>query len=151
MQFLLFQLGADRYAIEATRVAEVLPVLRIKALPDAPAGVAGLINYRGTPVPVVDLSAVALDRPSARSRSTRLVLVRTAADRLLALLAERATATIRLDPGAFAATGVRTAETAPFGPVATDRDGRLIQRLRLENLLPDAVRDALTLAATEAP
>ena len=33
-------------------IAEVLPLVDITAIPQAPAGVAGLFNYRGTPVPV---------------------------------------------------------------------------------------------------
>ncbi len=65
MLFILFQLGSDRYALPAGQVAEVLPLVALKALLGAPAGVAGLIDYRGTAVPVIDLSALALGRPAA--------------------------------------------------------------------------------------
>jgi len=34
--FLLFQLGADRYALAADSVGEVLPLVTIKALPGSP-------------------------------------------------------------------------------------------------------------------
>ena len=44
-------------------------------MPKAPQAMIGLFNYRGTPVPVVDLSQLTLGRPSARRLSTRLVLV----------------------------------------------------------------------------
>jgi len=50
MLFLLFQLGQDRYALEASRVIEVLPLVSLKRIPQAPRGVAGLFNYRGRPV-----------------------------------------------------------------------------------------------------
>ena len=76
MLFLLFCLGADRYAIEAAQVSEVLPLITIKALPQAPPGVAGVINLRGAPVPVIDLSALALGRSASPWLSTRIVVVR---------------------------------------------------------------------------
>ena len=59
MLFLLFQIGKDRYALEASRVVEVVPLLALKELPQAPKGVAGLFNYRGALVPAVDLSELA--------------------------------------------------------------------------------------------
>ncbi len=36
----------------------------IKQIPQAPPGVAGVFNYRGAPVPVIDLSELALGRPA---------------------------------------------------------------------------------------
>jgi chemotaxis-related protein WspB len=44
MLFLVFQLGTDRYAIEAAQVVEVLPLVNAKHIPRAPRGVAGLFN-----------------------------------------------------------------------------------------------------------
>src|SRR5580692_2688337 len=73
--FLLFQLGHDRYALEASRVLEVLPLLELKKLPGAPRGVAGIFNYRGRPVPAVDLSEMTLGRPASERLSTRIIVV----------------------------------------------------------------------------
>ncbi len=56
--FLQFQIGTDSYAIEAAQVARILPLVDIKRIPGAPAGVAGAFNYRGMPVPVADLSGL---------------------------------------------------------------------------------------------
>jgi chemotaxis-related protein WspB len=56
MLFLLFQLGEERYALDTSHVAEVLPLVAITPIPQAPTGVAGLFNYRGAPVPAIDLS-----------------------------------------------------------------------------------------------
>ena len=75
MLFLLFQLGRERYALEAGQVAAVLPLLSIKEIPQAPPAVAGLCNYRGRPVPVIDLSELTLGRPAQSRLSTRIVLV----------------------------------------------------------------------------
>lgn len=75
MLFLLFQVGNDRYALEANRVVEVIPLLTLKHLPRAPRGVAGLFNYRGQPVPALDLSDLLLGQPAAERLSTRIIIV----------------------------------------------------------------------------
>jgi chemotaxis-related protein WspB len=144
--FLLFQLGPDRYALEARRVVQVLPLVRLKQFPRAPQGVAGAFNYRGTLAPVIDLTDMALGKPSVRSLSTRIILVAysvgMAQPRLLGLIAQGVTATIRLEPAAFGSSGVET-PTAPYlGAVARDPRG-LIQRVELDRLLSASVRDVL--------
>jgi len=65
MLFLTFQLGAERYALDASRVVEVLPLVELRKIPNAPHGVAGIFNYRGQPVPVADLSDLILHNPRA--------------------------------------------------------------------------------------
>lgn len=146
MLFLLFRLGKDRYALEAGQIGEVLPLLEVKALPSAPPGVAGVINYHGVPVPVVDLSVLALGRPAESRLSTRIVLTHYAGDdgrpHWLGLIAEYATETIRLDSAAFASSGV-TSSAAPYlGPVAPDPRG-MIQRIDPAQILPPPIREAL--------
>ncbi|MFJ5370765.1 chemotaxis protein CheW, partial [Bosea sp. CER48] len=102
MLFLMFQLGQDRYVLDTAGVEAVLPLLAMKQLPAAPAGVAGAISYRGTPVPVIDLSLLAIGRAATSALSTRIILLHYPTDqgqhRLLGLIAERAIETIALDP-----------------------------------------------------
>jgi chemotaxis-related protein WspB len=146
MLFLLFQLGQDRYALDTSRVAEVLPLVGITQIPQAPAGVAGLFNYRGVPVPVVDLSQLTMGRPAHSRLNTRIVLVHypdsSGGTRLLGLIAEKVTETVRRDKADFVASGV-TNDRAPYlGPVATDARG-LMQWIDVESLLPPSVRDVL--------
>ena len=146
MLFLLFQLGKDRYALEAELVAEVLPMVHLKQIPRAPAPVAGVFNLRGVPVPVIDLTMLALGQPSRARMSTRIVLVRHPDSkgtlRQLGLIAEKATETIRRDPADFVDAGV-SSEGAPYlGPVAHYVHG-LIQRVDVHKLLPSSVCDVL--------
>jgi len=75
MLFLLFQLGENRYALDARQVAAVLPFVAIVQIPQAPPAVSGIFNYRGAPVPVIDLSQVLLGRAALRRFHTRIVLV----------------------------------------------------------------------------
>lgn len=146
MLFLLFQLGNDHYALEAGKVAEVLPLVSLKQIPQAPPAVAGVFDFRGEPVPVVDLSQMALGRPARCRLSTRIILAHypdgNGEPRLLGLIAERVTETIRRDPLDFITSGVDL-DAAPYlGPVATDARG-LIQRVDVDQLLTSAVRDLL--------
>ncbi len=146
MTFLLFQIGADRYALETRRVVEALPRVKLKAIPQAAAGIAGVFNYHDQPTPVVDLTALALGRPASNSLSTRLLVVHCAAAdgtaRLLGLLAEQATATARFEPQDFQEPGVTTAGTPYLGPVTSDARG-IIQRVEIEKLLSPEVREQL--------
>lgn len=146
MLFVLFQLGQDRYALDAGQVAEVLPLVSMTQIPQAPAAVAGVFNYRGAPVPAIDLSQLTLGRPVRRRLNTRIVLVHYPDDRgamhLLGLIAERATETLRREVTAFTASGVTNAAAPYLGPVAADSRG-LIQWIEVNRLLPASVRELL--------
>ena len=146
MLFLLFELGNQRYAIDVRQIAAVLPLVAVRRIPLAPPAMEGLINYRGAPVPVIDVSQLTLGRPSARRLSTRLVLVNypdeAGRTHLLGLIAERATRTVRHELSDFAASGVTAEDAAYLGPVATDGGG-LLQWLDVQILLPPSLRDML--------
>ncbi|WP_371369304.1 chemotaxis protein CheW [Pseudomonas sp. QL9] len=145
--YLQFRLGADRYALDVHEIAEVLPLTRFKQVPEAPAWVAGLYSHRGELLPVLDLSVVACGRPSPRLTSTRLVLVdyRFAGNgppRRLGLILEQASQTLRRDPAAFREYGLERGEARYLGPVMVDSEG-LLQRVQVDELLPDHVRELL--------
>jgi chemotaxis-related protein WspB len=146
MLFLMFRLGGDRYVLDVEQVEEVLPLLQPTLLPGAPPGVVGAIRYRGSAVPLIDLSVVALGRPSAPVISTRVILVRYPVEggetRRLGLVAERVTETIQRDPRDFVPSGVDAGMPAYLGPVASDAEG-LIQLVRAEALLPADLREIL--------
>jgi chemotaxis-related protein WspB len=146
MLFLIFELGNDRYALDVRQIAEVLPLVSFKQVPRAPQAMNGLFNYRGAPVPVIDLSQLTLGRPSARRLSTRLVLVHypdhTGQTHLLGLVAERATQTARHEASDFVASGVTNTGAPYLGPVVTDARG-LLQWIDVRTLLPPSFRDML--------
>jgi chemotaxis-related protein WspB len=151
MLFLLFELGNDRYALDVRQIAEVLPLVGVKQIPRAPPAMNGLLNYRGAPVPVVDLSQLTLGRPSMRQLSTRIVLVdypvSGGGTRLLGLIAERATQTARHAASEFVASGITNAGAPYLGPVVTDAHG-LVQWIDIRTLLPPSFRDLLFNAPT---
>lgn len=127
MLFLLFRIGDESFALATREIVEVVPLLELKTMRQAPAGVSGLLEYRGRFVPVVDLSVLELGRPARRWLSTRIVVMQRpgGGDGLIGLVVEKATETIQLDPGDFA-------------PFAKGPDG-LVQRVDLESLVPAAL------------
>lgn len=144
MKTLIFHIGPDSYGLRLDAIVRVLPLLELKRLPLAPAAVAGLMDYQGAPVPVIDLSALAGLAPCQDYFDTRILLVDyEAPDGMhhpLGLLAEHVRGIRELAPEALRDSGVRA---APFlGPVASADDG-MVQLVELERMLPAALRAAL--------
>ena len=148
MLFLLFQIGEDHYALDTSQVAVVLSLVKLKQMPATAPWVAGVFTYRGQSVPVIDLSQLALGRPAQRRLSTRTVLVHYPApgpdSRLLGLILEKASEIMRREPSEFRDSGLdHDRGCAPYlGPVTDDARG-LIQSVKIQDLLPPAVRAQL--------
>jgi chemotaxis-related protein WspB len=147
MLFLKFRIGNERYALDTTQIVEVLPLIEITPVPQAPAGVAGLIVYRGKFVPVIDLSELALSEAAPSHISTRLILVRYG-EELLGLIAEQATDVMRCDAESFSDTGVSSDSAAYLGR-ATQHEGALVRLIEVRNLLPASVSSTLFRQAKE--
>lgn len=54
-EFLTFRLGAEEYGVDILKVQEIRSYDTVTKLPAAPAYIKGVINLRGTIVPVVDM------------------------------------------------------------------------------------------------
>lgn len=146
MLFLLFHIGRDRYALDATQVAVVLPLARLKKVPGTPAWVSGLFSYGEQHVPVLDISLLTTGRQADLRLSTRLVLVHYTpagqASQLLGLIVEKATETLRCDPADFSASGLSNDDARYLGPVLRRDDG-LVQRIEVHDLLDVSVQALL--------
>lgn len=138
MLFVLFHLGNERFALEARQVVEIVPLLELKKIPQAPRGLAGMFIYRGQPVPALDLCALTLGRPAAEHFSTRIIIIQhragTATEHPVGLIVERATSTLQRAPQDLVESGVRLTENSFVGNLLKDADG-VIQLLNLERLL----------------
>lgn len=138
MLALAFRLGEARYALRTRDVVEVLPRRILRELPSAPPGVVGLLPYRGTLTPVVDLCQLLLGRDCAPRRSTRIIVVTLPAGdsvRLAGLLAEQVLDFI--DIGATL-PGLRLPATPWLADHVADESGAP-QLLEPAALLPEAL------------
>lgn len=143
---LLFDVAGQQYGLDISQVVEVVPAVQLRHLPGVPDYVAGVFRFRGAYVPVIDLSRLIAGVPAAARLSTRLVLVRhpgpTGEGRLLGLLAERAADGLEESTVTPSSTGIAAADAPYLGPLSTT-GGRTVQYVRVEQLLPDALRDRL--------
>jgi len=146
MLMLLFQLGNSRYAVPAREVVEITSMVELEVLPKTPEYVAGLFNYHGQHVPVLDLCRLLNGQPCGNRITTRMIIVEfplaTGGTRTLGLLAEHVTETLQLDEEDFTDTGI-TIPDAPFIGHAAHTDQGLVQQLSVTELVPTEVQSQL--------
>ncbi|WP_016836504.1 chemotaxis protein CheW [Herbaspirillum lusitanum] len=146
MLFLIFQIGNERYALDAAQVAVVLPPAPCKQVPEAPPWVRGIFSHEGSNVPVLDVSMLALGTPAAARLSTRMVLVRYTPEgktpQLLGLIVERATDTLRCEAADFTGSGLAHDNARYLGPVMRHGDS-LIQWVKVADMLDAEVQALL--------
>ena len=82
-----FWVGDVSYALPIAVIREIVNPIAIVDLPDAPAEVRGVANYRGEVVPVVDLRVRFRLSPSVPTRRTRWILI-DIGGRLVALIVD---------------------------------------------------------------
>jgi chemotaxis-related protein WspB len=140
MLFVQFTLDNDRYVIDSSQVERMLSLVPLKAMPGVPEWVAGVLEYEGLPVPVVDLAALALGRRSHERLSTRVALVYYPHESITGVECRRLG--IVLERAAFRHAGVEAPDARYLGPLARDDQG-LVQWVRIEHLLPEHVQAQL--------
>lgn len=142
MLLLVFHLGSSRFALEARAIIEVVPYARLEPIAHAPEYVAGLFDYRGDLVPVIDLCGLVQHQACCRHMTSRIILVQYplpgGGQRLLGLLAEKVTETLKLDPDDFTRAGVHIEDTPYLGEIARDEQG-MIHLLQPAQLLSPAL------------
>jgi chemotaxis-related protein WspB len=146
MLHLRFRIGGESYALPASRIAEVIPLVGVRPLPRTLPGVAGVMDYHGRMVPVIDLSELLIGRPAARRLSTRVVVAHycdgVQSAQLLALIVEKATQAERHEAGNFAPTGVACPQAPYLGGVTAHAAG-MVQFVEVSRLLPESLRTLL--------
>ncbi len=74
-QYLTFKLGAEVFGIDVAKVREVLDFTTITEIPRTPDFMSGVINLRGSVVPVVDLRLCFQMSKTERTQNTCIVVV----------------------------------------------------------------------------
>jgi purine-binding chemotaxis protein CheW len=76
-QYLTFLLATEEYAVDVLSVKEIIEYGVVTSVPGTPAHVRGVINLRGSVVPVVDLAVKLGREESPLSRRSCIVIVET--------------------------------------------------------------------------
>ncbi len=74
-QYLTFRLGDEEYGIEILKVQEIKGYAPVTPVPNTPTYVRGVMNLRGTVIPIVDLRAKLAMRETTYNQFTVIVVV----------------------------------------------------------------------------
>src|ERR1700733_5410865 len=100
-QYLTFKLGNEVFATEVAKVREVLDFTTITEIPRTPDFMSGVINLRGSVVPVVDLRLCLEMSKTEKTRNTCIVVVEVLLDNkstVIGALADSVEEVIDLEP-----------------------------------------------------
>ncbi len=136
-QFLTFLLGDEQYGVEILKVQEIRGYSAVTPIPNTPTHIKGVINLRGTVVPVVDLRAK-FSLMTAEYNKFTVIIVVTVRDKVMGLVVDGVSDVLDI-----AATEVRVApefganvDTRFISGMATVGD-RMTVLLDIERLLSD--------------
>jgi purine-binding chemotaxis protein CheW len=122
MRILLFTIDDQRYGVPAEAIIEIVRAVAITLLPNAPAVIEGMIDLRGSVVPVFDLRRRFRLPPRALSPDDHFVIVRAGA-RTAALHVDHALDIVDVDDAAIGALTGQVQRADYVAGVAALADG----------------------------
>ena len=145
MLFMQFKVNDNRYLLDVKDIVEIIPFANLKRILKAPAYVAGLLNYRGDAVPVIDVCYLMNNKPSEPKLSSRIAMVNYKDDNhsvCIGLLIEHLTETVRYNEDDFSDPGITLEESPYLGKVVID-DNHIIQLVNIREIVPKEAHDML--------
>ena len=136
MLYLRFKLDNEEYAFDTSHVVEITPLVDLKAVPNSESFIAGIMNYRGTPIPVIDLSRILLGREFSRNMSTRIIISKIDNNKMVGLIIEHIEGMIKKSEADFINPNTATNTTSYLGNIAIDHK-TMMQTINIEELLND--------------
>lgn len=142
IELLSFRLGEDEYCIDIMAVREIRGWTRPTPLPHAPPHLRGVINLRGTVIPVIDL-AVRLGMPEVGGQIRNVFIIVSHGGQLSGLLVH-AVSDILSVPRAELRPPPDVSNYAEqnFIEALSIIDGRMIRLINLPAILPDPAHEA---------
>lgn len=102
-QFLTFTLGSEEYGVEILKVQEIKGYSAITPIPNTPPYIKGVLNLRGTVIPVVDLRGKFSLKEVEYNKFTVIVVV-VVRGRVMGLIVDTVSDVLNIDPGEIQAT-----------------------------------------------
>ncbi len=100
-QYLSFKLGEEIFAVDVAKVREILDVIAITKVPQTPDFMRGVINLRGSVVPVMDMRLKFGMPPTERTVNTCIIVMEVTQDgeaMVLGSLADSVQEVLDLEP-----------------------------------------------------
>jgi purine-binding chemotaxis protein CheW len=150
-EMLVFKLGSEEYGVDILKVQEIRGYEKVTPIPRSPDYLKGVVNLRGTIVPVIDLR-IRFGMPDPKYDSLTVVIVLRIAGRIVGAVVDAVSDVVRL-----AENEIREApklgamvDGSYLSGVATQGE-RMILALDIEKLLSAAEMNLLGEAAAAAP
>ena len=112
LSLVLVRMGGRPCAIPSARVVEIVPRLNLDHIPHSPAGVLGVMNFRGRVVPVMDLRAQVAGHDLENAPYQHLVVV-DIGDRQVGLAVEDVQDVVEVSSDAIEKPGDLTGAKSP--------------------------------------
>lgn len=142
VELLSFRLAEQEYSVDIMAVREIRGWSRATPLPHAPAHVRGVINLRGTVLPVVDLST-RLGMAPVEGDPRNVIIVVQVGDQTAGLLVDAVSDILALPRSELQPPPDLAADAAhSFIEALTIVDGRMVRVLDLQAVLPSEKADA---------
>ena len=133
-EYLSFRIGDSEYSVEIMSVREIRGWTRTTSLPHAPHFVRGVINLRGTVLPVVDLALrLGLDATDPEDRN--VIIVVDVGSRVMGLRVDAVSDILSFSPDQLQPPPEMTSKSR-FVRALTILDDRMVRLLDLEAVLP---------------
>ncbi|MHB0913423.1 MAG: chemotaxis protein CheW [Armatimonadota bacterium] len=124
-QLVVFELASESYGVDIGAVNTIIRMQEITEIPRSPEFVEGVINLRGSIIPVIDLRRRFGLSAGEETKASRIVVVE-AGGQMIGMVVDAVTETLRLSQDAI----------EPPPPVATTMDSEYVRGVgKLENRL----------------
>jgi len=104
IQYLTFKLAEETFALDVAKVREILELTPITKVPQTPEYMRGVINLRGSVVPVVDMRLKFGMGMTGQTVNTCIIVVEVTLDKdaiILGALADSVQEVVELEPGSI--------------------------------------------------
>jgi chemotaxis-related protein WspB len=129
MHVVLWTVAGERYATRTDQIIEVIPPVEARPVPESPAWVRGLIDYRGLLIPLVDVPCLLNQGIWSLTMASRVIVIATekgqnGVDHLRALLVQSVLGGEDLDFNGGAEMPSRSSACGEFlGPMILTQSG----------------------------
>lgn len=143
-KFILFALGKNTYGVPIGQVTSIVRPESLTRVPDAPFFVEGVMNFRGTIIPVIDVRKRFGMESAAATKDSRVIVV-SSGELTVGMFVDTAREVVEFGDGQIepAPEIIGGLDAAFINGIASLDDDRLLILLNLENILSDRDLDDL--------
>ena len=141
-ELIAFRIGSQEFCVDIMSVREIRGWTPATPLPRSPGYMKGVINLRGTVLPIIDLGArfgLETSEPTAR----HVIMVAHIGSRMVGLLVDAVSDILQMSDAAVQPTpDVASDRVKTFVKGIFSIDGRMISLIDLEHILPQVEAEA---------